>query len=228
VAACTIGVATPSTVDGTSFASGSFTPAANDLLVAMVSATGTVAAGSMSDSQSLGWTKVDSGVYNASADTFYIFIANTLAANSSTTVTFDCTGDSATGANVMVVRVSGMSRTGAAALRQSAKVQNQTASPIVIPSLAANALTGNPTIEMFAGGENEASFPAGWTDQSHVSYATPNGFAQYHTRDSGFTGTSTGWSDTLSTPYGIVFFELDTSPAAATGQPVTVHLPFMH
>jgi hypothetical protein len=211
MAACSVGVATPSTTDGTSFTTGSFTPAAGDLLIALVSATGTVAAGSMSDSQGLGWTKVDSGVYNTSADTYYVFIANALAAASSMTATFDCTGDSATGANVMIVRVSGMTKTGASALRQSAKVQNQTVSPIAIPSLAQNALTTNPTIEMFAGGENEATFPAGWTDQSHINYATPNGFAQYHTRDSGFTGTSTGWSDTLSTPYGIILLELDAS-----------------
>lgn len=103
----TSAVNTASSTDTTSYASGSFTPAANDLLLAWVHASDTVAAGTMSDSQALGWTLQTSRAVAATNGTIYLFVAQALAANSSMTVTFDCTGDGATGAVVSVVRVAG-------------------------------------------------------------------------------------------------------------------------
>lgn len=76
-------VSTASTSNATSYTSGSFTPASGDLLVAFVVATGTVAAGSMTDSQGLGWDEIDTALKASSTDTIYLFVSRATAAASS-------------------------------------------------------------------------------------------------------------------------------------------------
>lgn len=232
MAACSLGVATGSTTDGTSYAAGAFTPALNDLLVGCVVATGTVAAGSMtSTGNTAAWTKITSATRSTGADTLYLFVQTALCTATSTTVTFDCTGDAATGAIIHVVRVSGMTLTGASAVKQSAVLSNQNnaavSTVIASPTFAASCLTGNPTIE-FAGTSEGGMNPAtSWTELADTTYATPTTEMETHSRDSGFTGTNIGWNDTLSSPFGVIAAELDTSAGAAAGAPAPVHIPFM-
>ena len=142
--------ATASTSNTTSYASNSFTPNAGDLLVAFVIASGTVATGTMTASANgITFTKVGSAVKNTSADTLYCFVANQLvpASPASMTVTFDCTGDAATGAIVSVALVSGMYLAGTAAVRQSAKVDNVAGGTAPSTVFSQSALTGNPTLQ---------------------------------------------------------------------------------
>lgn len=205
-AAVTAGVSTTSTSNVTSYASGSFTPAANDLLVAFVFATATVAAGSMTDSQSLGFTKVGTGTGGSSLDTLYCFVANKLAANSAMTVTFDCTGDAATGTVIFVARISGMNRTQGAAVRQFAHQDNQ-GSSIPNPAFNASVLTGNPTLGLVSSSNaNPPTItpPTSWTEQVDTGFASPTAGAEWVSRDSGFTGTQITWGGATTAAASII------------------------
>lgn len=218
MAAVTHAVSTASTANTTSYASGSFTPAANDLLVVFVTASGTVTnAPTMTDSQGLGFTLVAYGLKNGSADMVYCFVAKALAAASSMTVTFDCTLDAATGAVIQVARVSGMTLVGARAVRQYAVLENQ-ASGTPAPAFSLSCLTGNPTLGLIGNSTNAAGMtaPTSWTEKDDTGYATPTTGAEYVSRDSGFTGTTVTWGSSSASAFGAIILELDTS-SAGTG-----------
>lgn len=208
---------TTSTSDTTSYTSASFTPAASDLIVVFVATTGSVSTGkaSMTDSQGLGFTLVTFARKNTSADSVYMFVANALAAASAMTVTFACSDDSATGCIISPLRISGMSRVGLAAIRQTQTVFNGAAGTPA-PAFAASCLTGNVTLGFVANAANPATIaePAGWTEAADVGYATPTTGVQTVYRDSGFTGTTVTWGGTTGSAYALLLAELDTSVAS--------------
>ena len=79
MAAVTLGVATFDSSNLESYVSDAFTPAANDLLLVLVSATNTVAAGTVTDSQGGTYTKITGAA--RSGGTGYAFIRNSLTYN---------------------------------------------------------------------------------------------------------------------------------------------------
>lgn len=214
-AAVVAGVSTASTVNATSYASGSFTPASGDLLVVFVVATSTVvlADDTVTDSQSLGFTLIRSSTKNASLDSLYLFVANKLAVASAMTVTFNCPSDAAAGATIQVARVSGMLRTGIMAVRQNAVEANLGGAGTPAPTFSKSALTGNPTLGLVGNATNPATMtpPSGWTELDDTGYLTPTEGAEYVSRDSGFTGTIITWGSTGGTAFGDIIVELDTS-----------------
>lgn len=217
-ATVTHAVATASTTDATSYVSGAFTPAAGDLLVAFVVANATVAAGTMTDSQALGFTKNTSAIYDDGGGvtaTIYLFVSNATAAASSMTVTFDCTGDAATGTVIEVARVSSLTRTGSSAVLRSAVTSSGSNGNVPAATFAAAALTGNPTLGVVGNLTNPATLtpPTSWTEQSDTGFATPTTGTEYVSRDSGFTGTVITWGSSSASNYGVVIVEMDTSAA---------------
>lgn len=207
-------VSTASSANTTSYVSGSFTPPLNAELFAFVGASGTIATGTMTDSQGLGFTKINSFIKNSSADTGYFFAANALAANTSMTVTFDCTGDAATGAIIQVFSVSSMTKTGATAILQSLITNNIGGGGTPSRNFGSNVQTGNVTVGYVYNGSNPAAIPTcptGWTSLDTNSFTTPNQGAGYCTRDNGFTGTAMGWNSTSATGFGLMIVEIDTS-----------------
>jgi hypothetical protein len=216
-------IATASTTNAATYTSGSFTPVAGDLLVVFVTSSGTVGAGTMTDTQSLGWTKITSAVKNTSADTIYCFVANAPAAAVATTVTFGTGGAAATGAFIDVARVAGMTRTGAAAVRQSAIQSNGAAAATPAPTFGSAVLTGNPTLGVIGNGTSPATMtaPASWTEMDDsTGYATPTTGQEYVSRVSGFTGTTITWGSTSASAFGSIIIELDSTTAPFTA-PVT-------
>lgn len=231
--AVTAGVSTASNANGSSYASGAFTPAAGDLLVVFVTATGTIAAGTMTDSQGLGFTKITTALKNTSADTLYLFISNNTAAASSMTVTFDCTGDNATGATIQVARVTAMSRTGSSASRQTAKQENQASGGTPAPVFGSAALTANPTLGLVGNSTNPATMTApggtvcngaGYTERDDTGHTLPTDGSEYVSCDSGFTGTTITWGGTSASVFGDIIVELNTSvpppPTCINGIPL--------
>jgi len=215
VATCSDAVATTaSSSNTTSYASASFTPAANDLLVVFVTASGTVlAAPTLTDSLgAVTFTLIAQCLKNSSADSVYCFVANQLAAASSRTLTFNCTGDSATGCIIQICRVAGMSKTGSTAVRQS-KTQPNAAAGTPAPVFPSSCLTGNPTLGVVGNSTSPATMtpPTGWTEREDQGYSTPTTGAEYVTRDSGFTGTTVTWGSASSSAFGAIIVELDTS-----------------
>jgi len=214
MAVTTHGVSFTSTGQAATYTTGAFTPAANDLLVAFVVVTATTALGSMTDSLGGTWQNVQATTKNASADRLWCFVRTALAPASSMSVTMDVTGDNGTGCIIFVVRVSGMTRTGANAARQSAVQSNQAAATTPAPVFGAAALTGNPTLGFVGNATNPAGMtpPASWNELvADVGYATPTTGGEYVTRDSGFTGTTITWGSTSASAFGDISVELDTS-----------------
>ncbi len=221
----TLGVTDVDTSNVTSYLTGSFATAANDLLVVFVVATATVAAGGCSDNGGGTYTKITSSTKNASADTLYLFVANQLDPGSATrTVTFTSTGDAATGAVIIVLRVAGMSKTGTAAVRQTAVQNNQASGTTPAPAFAASVLTGNPTVGFVGNATNPATMtpPAGWTEQGDVGYATPTTGGEGVSRDSGFSGTTITWGGTSGSAFGDIVAELDATILVNKSQTLTL------
>lgn len=213
------GAVTASTSNVSTYASASFAPAVGDLLVVLVVASTTVDAGDVTVSANgvTSMTRVDRSTSSTSIHSQYIFVANQLTTGTaSMTVTFDCTGDDATGAIVMVARVAGMTKTGATAIKQSVKLDNGaggTTPTFVLPS---SCLTGNPTLVVLGQVATAGSLPpSGWTEAVDTSYGTPTIGGTYVFRDSGFTGTTITWGDT-ETAHGGVAVELDASGSGTT------------
>lgn len=216
-------ISTASTANATSYASGAFTPAANELLIAIVHHSATVAGNpTMTDSQSLGFTRIFARPSDNGATIIAFFVANALAAASSMTVTAS-TGASSTptGCIIQVVGVSGMTKTGLTAILQSASVDKATnggnaTTPFV--TLGASVNTGNPTIAGVTDLVGAAGMtpPTSWTEFDDTGYATPTIGGEYVTRDSGFTGTTITWGSTLAGRWQAGAVELDASGASSS------------
>src|SRR4051794_10996398 len=167
MATCTHRLSHVDNADGTSYVTAAFTPGANEILVVTVIAAGTTAGGTMTDSQSLGMTKLTPRAqFASSAHEIEFFISNAHAAASSMTVTFDCTGDASTGVIIFATGVSGIVRQGADAARQVINTSNGAAAATPAITFANACLTENPTI--FACGNNSTPAnltpPTNWTE----------------------------------------------------------------
>lgn len=221
MAAHTPAVTTAVTTNSTSYASGAFTPAVGDLLLVYVVAGATTAAGALTGTGAgLTFSRITNALFNSNGDRIYAFVADKLVtAAASQTVTFDCTGDAADGSIIFVFRVSGLTRTGLLAVRQSGVVSNNAASTPAI-SFPAVALTGNPVSGCLGNVTNPATMtaPTGFTESAvagalgDVGYATPThgGHAVY--RDSGHTSATVTWGSASASVWGGIIVELDTSP----------------
>src|SRR3972149_4166439 len=137
-------ISTASTENATSYTTGAFTPAAGDLLVAIVEASNTTSVGEASSSTGGTFTRISGTSFDGTNITL-LFVANFFASAVSQTFTWICPDDAATGTVIHIARLSGMSLYGASAVRQvgtNADLSSET--PAVI--LGTAVLTGNPTI----------------------------------------------------------------------------------
>jgi hypothetical protein len=207
-------VSTASTANAGSYVSGAFVPASGDLLIAFVTASATSSPGTMTDSQGLGFTRVTSTAFGSGLNSVYCFVSDALATASSMTVTFDCTGDNATGAVIQVASISGMSLTGLAAIVQSSGQSNQSSSTPA-PVFAASVTTTNPTLGVVGGSLNPPNItePGGWAELDDTGYNIPSMGAEYVARNSGFTGTTVTWGSSFGANYADIIVELDATAA---------------
>lgn len=220
MAAVTLATTLSQTANTTSYVSDAFTPNADDLLAIFVGASGTADPGAVTDTQSLGWTKIAVSAGATSADRVYLFISNAKTAAASMRVTFTCAGDAATGANLCILRISGMTNVGSAAVRQKKEADNQAAGGTPQVVLDSACLTSNPVIGTVGNGANPAGItePSGWAEQADVGYGTPARGTEVASIDSGFTSNTVTWGATSATAFSVIAAELDAS-APTAGQP---------
>lgn len=221
MATCTAAVSTADSNNVTSYAAGSFTPALSDLLVIIVATSASIeptAAGAYTDDRGGTYHKANFSLRSGNGSSNYIFVRNQLVASAVAHIgTFTCTGDAATGAVTFAYRVSGMTRAGSSAVRQTAIQSNQAAAGTPAPAFAIAALTGNPCIGMVGSAANPTAVtpPSGWTESVtplfDTGYATPSAGAQACHINSGFTGTTVTWGSTSGGAFGDIIIELDTS-----------------
>lgn len=226
-AAVTFEIATPdSTTDPNT--SGAFTPVEDDLLIGICHATGTAAAAPTLTSSVGGFTFtfVDSATYSSSNHQIYVFVSDALvgASPASQTVTCEAVGDVTTGTTIVVLAVSGMSRTGLDAIRQIALHENQSSGTTPTTVFAGAALTGNVTIGAAANVSNPAGItePTGWTEAVDTGFDLPSVGLEVVYRNSGSTSDTITWGSTYGSNGGAISIELDTSASGTPAEFVDV------
>lgn len=220
---CTHAATYQDTINGANATTPGFTPASGDLLVVLAAKSQSLADDSpqLTNSDGTTFTQIRQEEHSAAQQhRLTAFVADVLSDPVSQTVTYNTVIDNANGHFIYVCRVSGMSRTGSAAVRQHAGHSDASASP---PEtlFATNCLTGNPvfTVISAADAPMTTAVPTDFTSFENQDYLVPTQGMQYGVRDSGHTIDSVTWaSDPVST-YTMISFELDTSAPGGGGGP---------
>ncbi len=219
-------VSVQSGTDNTTYTTGAFTPAANDLIVVFAGVNGSTATDWLvTDSVGGTFTKITRALYVAGADIVELWVATALAAASSRTITYAHASGTATGGFIQPLRVSGMTRVNSAAVRGFGNQNNQAAASTPAPGLGAAALTGNPVISCVANSTNPPSItvPSGFTSRFNLGHTAPVRGQITASDDSGFTSATVTWGGTSATAFGSIAVELDTSsPPAANPVPLLI------
>lgn len=222
MAACTHAIGTADT-GNTPNTSGAFTPALNDLLIVFVVLSASTGSTDpcLTCSTGMTFTNVTGSssafaLFASSVNGIACFVSNSLVSSAtSQTVTID-PSDPANGSILFVCRVSGMTKTGLAAIRQFAFQENQAAGTPA-PAFSVAALTSNPTLGCIGNTTATAATmtpPTSWTEPAStgdLGYGSPTTGGEYCFRDSGFTGTTITWGSSSSTGFASLIVELDAS-----------------
>jgi hypothetical protein len=212
MATVTHAVSTVSSSNSSSYTSSAFTPVDGDLLVVFVVASDTTT-DAATLSSSVGeqtFSRIVTTNKNTNADRLYAFVSNFKATAISQTVTFDCTGDQATGAIIGIARISGIPLIGLGAIKQYAVQTNQGGATTPNTVFSNNVLSGNPTLGFIGNGTNTATMtpPTNWSELSDVGYNSPSTGLEYVYRNSGFNGTNIIWGNNSSSPFGSIILEI--------------------
>lgn len=206
--------------------SNAFSPSSGQLLVVFVVGGATVEADpALTSSTGMTFSRVSTtATYSGSTATIYAYVSTSTVSNTSSQTVNFAPADTTNGTMMFVYGVSGMSKTGLTAVRQSAKQDNKGAAQAPTPTFSAAALTGNVVLGVAGNSTNPAALtpPSGWTEPASgdVGYSTPTAGAETAYRNSGETGTVITWGSASASQSGSLILELDTSssfPATCAG-----------
>lgn len=184
-----------------------FTPAANDLLVAIVGRTGTDNAPTMSDSQSGAWTLVDSYRWhnNSVVGGLRIYVRDTAVSASSMTVTMSGTGD--TGGGLAVLSVAGTNGYGSAAVETTGGLAQQVAGTTPAPVLGAVPSSSSAIVSAVmdsTNGSANAVPRTGYTEYYDQGYNNPATGIEVNGLDSGETSATITYGGTTPSQYACI------------------------
>ena len=196
-----------SSTNTTSYALASFTPTANRLLVLWAIATGTTAAGSVTNTgTTLTWAKATSVEWGGSAHTIYCFWAQVPASTSASVITFNCTGDAATGCILAIQQYDGHNTN--YPIRQVKT--NLATSATASLTFDSDLLTGNASSAASGLASNTITFGSitSYTASANTTYTTPGtrGGAWYQT--GGITSGSISSTLSGSVQWGMAAVEI--------------------
>lgn len=195
---------TSTTTNATSYATASYTPAANSLLVVIVFATATLSVGSLSG-LGLTWNKYISGTFSGS--TIYVYWAKVDGSPATGAITFNCSDDSATGCFIASHEVSGHDHVTRIPIKQS--VFNVATSTNATGTFSQNLDTNNGYIAGFAGAltSGVSTVPTGWTQSSDGAISNPTANFFTGRRSTGETGATITFTNP-STQFGFIGIEI--------------------
>lgn len=213
MAAYVQGVHNNSSVSGTHSVA-TAAPVVGNILVVVTYDTGTTANSTVTDDQGGTYTRVASALKASSADIMGFYVRDQLISNTNVHTVQSAPGTTS-GGGLQVYEFSGISKTGARAVRtiagvaQIGKQENQGAATPA-PALPANALTANPTILAVMNATNTATLtePTGWAERRDSGYNNPTTGFESATRNSGFTGTTATYASS-SSAFCSLIVELD-------------------
>jgi hypothetical protein len=214
-----------STSDASSYSTGSFSPQIGDLIVATITTSDSVSAGSLTSSSGApGFVLIGSALRNSGASKSYMFVADAKATSGSPiSLTFNCADDPATGWAYSINGLRGMAATaiGAGAVQQFGKTENGAAGTTPSVALGASVNSGNPVIATVANGSSPSGFtltPTGLSAPVNQTYTTPNTGHQTAYIGSGFTSSSITWRNSSGSSYGAMAAEFAVNgPALISG-----------
>jgi hypothetical protein len=213
--AALLGTATWTTSNGSKTVTA--TPTVGDLIVIAVAHSGNTGFGVPTDNQSGTYVAVGStGVKNGSADGFNFYVRTSLVSSAVSTIYTTAPG-ATSGGGLAVIRVSGLTRTGTSAVRQTSKSDNAAAGSTAV-SFSAAALTGNPCLGLIFNATSPAGLtpPSGWSELVDLGYSTPTSGIEVASINSGFTSSTVTWGSNSGSAWGGMVLELDTSAVAYT------------
>lgn len=215
-----------STSNTTSYSLGAVTPSTNSTLVVLAFASGTVASAPTMSGGGLTWKLITRQVYN-STSTLYAFYANVGDTASSTTITFNCSQDAATGCALIAFQFTGTDLLTPNPIRQFKTRATTAANPAV--TFAANMDTNNGYCAGFGVPRNPptSTAPGSWTEVADGGYSTPTSGATGAYRAGGETGATVTFTS-ASAAYGMVAVEVYASgagPAPGANFGTSLQLP---
>jgi hypothetical protein len=196
------------------------TPAVGDLIVIVTIATGSVATTACTDNNGSGtYNVICSPVKASSADTMTIQV-RTAAIASATSTVFTCAPGTTTGGGIAVYKVTGISRVGSNAIRQSAIQSNQSSGGTPTPVFGFAALTTSAVIGAVFNATSSATLTPrsspSYTEDVDTGYSTPTtGIETMHV-NSGETGTNIAWGSTSGSAFCSAVVEIDSTAQTNT------------
>lgn len=199
---------------GTGNRSAVLTPAVDDLwIVFCCVSVNTNSAPTCSDDNGGAYDLVNVAQWNAGANRLSAFVRTSLFPNTTSTTVTVATGSNTAGI-VAIVAISGMSRAGISAIRQSGVLSDRSAATTPFATMTVgSALTGNLVLGAVANASNPAGMtpPASFTERQDVGQATPTTGLEVATRDSGHFSNTVTWGSTSATVNCAIAVELDTT-----------------
>jgi hypothetical protein len=190
---------------------GAFTPAAGELLVAVVGIATSDTAPTMSDSQSGAWTLVDAFRSQAATGGLRMYCRNTGVTASSMTVTMTPTADA--GGGLAVLSVTNPNAFGASAvLGNGGQADVAAGTPSV--TLDATPSSTHPIIGAVMTNSNvttNTAPPTSFTEDYDLGFNTPASGLEVCHRDSGHTSTTVAWTAATATTFASIAIEIDTT-----------------
>lgn len=197
------------------------TPDPNDLIVIVTANSGNTASTTPTDDNAHGGTYVEitSALKNTSADKLAAYIRTEFIQYTNSTIFTHAPGVS-TGGGLAVFAIRGMHRVGLAAIKQTAKDDNQAGAATPTPTFASAVLAKNPVISAVFNAANPGGITArtNYTRDVDTGWATPTSGVDIMHRNTSETATAIAWGSTSSSAYCDLAFELDTDFTATETQ----------
>ena len=209
-------VSTSNTANSTYYLSSTFTPAAGNLLIAFVGASGTVTTDAFLEITTEPWrrfTLITTAQWAASANYLYAYVANGPATGAACVARWDCTGDAATGSNINILGVSSMHRVGSNAIRQVAVQLNNGSSTRPNPVFGFSTSSINVIVGAVANDSSVAAMlpPTSWSEAFDSGYTTPLTGLETVYLNSGAISTTITWGSSSSSLNCAIVMELNTT-----------------
>lgn len=195
-------------------------PAVGDLILILVQVSGDSTHSTPTDNNSSGtYTPIGTQL---SVDGRYgqLYIRNSLISSAVSTIFTRETPGSDTGGGLAVIKVTGMSKVGSAAVRQTKQnSQEGTGASPATGTWTSSKLTTNPIVGcLILSAAASASPTIGYTELLDTVYLTPDVGIEVQKKDSGDTTNTMTWNFNVTTGrfYGAVGVELDASSSATS------------
>ncbi|HTG95720.1 MAG TPA: hypothetical protein VL866_24170 [Pyrinomonadaceae bacterium] len=206
----TAGVASGGSSSGTGNRTATFTPAVGDLVVVYCCvAANTNDTPTCSDDNSGTYDLIDTLNFAISTVNYRlsVFIRTALMVNTTATTITVATGSNTSG-TIHVVPCTGVTRTGANAVRSKGSQNNQAAGTAA-PTLNQAALTNNGTLVAQGSADTTTTPPTNWTEILDTSQINDTVALESASRASGFTGTTITFGAASSTQFCAHAMEID-------------------